>query len=91
MTCRSLKVLVDSPGSANQNRPNCYTSIQEDTSEKTPLLQGDKTKKSEKEPEVIGPSLIKVIIKTFGWEILHAQTFKLFYDGLVFVLPELLK
>lgn len=90
-TVRSLKVLVDSPGSANQNRPNCYTSIQEDTSEKTPLLQRDKTKKSEKEPEVIGPSLIKVIIKTFGWEILHAQTFKLFYDGLVFVLPELLK
>lgn len=73
-------------------RSKHYSSIQdEETSEKTPLLQSDESKKSKTEPTVKGPSLIKALFRTFGWELLHAQIFKLFYDVLVFVLPALLK
>ena len=79
------------PGPSDKVQPNCYTSIQEETSEKSPLLKKETKEKSKKELEVIGPSLIKVLFKTFGWELLHSQMFKLLYDVLVFVLPILLK
>lgn len=79
------------PGPSDRVQPNCYTSIQGETSEKSPLLKKETKEKSKKEPEVIGPSLIKVLFKTFGWELLHSQMFKLLYDVLVFVLPILLK
>ncbi|XP_048728231.2 multidrug resistance-associated protein 1-like [Ostrea edulis] len=86
----SLIVPVSPPDPMKRSKH--YSSIQdEETSEKTPLLQSDESKKSKTEPTVKGPSLIKALFRTFGWELLHAQIFKLFYDVLVFVLPALLK
>ncbi|XP_062606443.1 multidrug resistance-associated protein 1-like [Saccostrea cucullata] len=88
---KSLTVsVVPGPTSEMQHSSN-YTSIQEETSEKSPLLPKSEEEKSKRETKVPGPSLLNVLFKTFGWELLHAQIFKLFYDVLVFVLPQLLK
>ena len=67
-----------------------------DHTERTPLLR-DGNAKNESEKEKSGkdkekkPSLLKVLVKTFGVEFLHAQVFKLFYDGLIFLFPQLLQ
>ncbi|KAJ8315796.1 hypothetical protein KUTeg_007946 [Tegillarca granosa] len=72
--------------------------IQDDQSETTPLLKekpdAKESKKDTKKATVDlsnKPSLFKVLFKTFGWELLHSQIFKLFYDILQFINPLLLQ
>lgn len=36
-------------------------------------------------------SLFQIMVKTYGWELLHSHIFKAFYDVLVFTTPVLLR
>ncbi|XP_060068351.1 multidrug resistance-associated protein 1-like [Ylistrum balloti] len=67
----------------------------ENFTERTPLLSGTNinqdTKKDSSKDLVGKASLAKVLFKTFGLELLNAHIFKLFYDGLNFVNPFLLR
>ncbi|XP_064629119.1 multidrug resistance-associated protein 1-like isoform X2 [Lineus longissimus] len=75
--------------------------IQEaDVSERTPLIMqrsyGSHPEPSHVEmlivkPERGGPSLMKVLVKFFGWTWLYAQLFKLVHDVLLFTSPVLLR
>lgn len=68
-----------------------------EATESTPLLHNsskdgepdEKTKKAKDTKP--GVSLFKVLTKTFGWELLLSNIWKLFYDVLLFANPFLLR
>ncbi|XP_052804271.1 multidrug resistance-associated protein 1-like isoform X1 [Mya arenaria] len=79
-----------------------FTNRLTSSSEHTPLLassggkyginastkkEDDKKKENETKKNQASPSLLKVIVKCFGWAILKGWACKLVYDGLQFVSP----
>ena len=61
-------------------------------SESTPLLQSTSAEKKEKKETKEGKiSLAKVLVKTYWWEFIRSNIWKLFYDALLFANPFLLQ
>lgn len=60
-----------------------------DADETTPLIVTNKHQEDfkGKKPEHPSPSLLKILVKTFGVELLQSHVWKLFYDALILTNP----
>jgi hypothetical protein len=65
-----------------------YQQIQDKMSESTPWLQPT-TKIRYKQTNTL--TLLNILVRTFGIELLHAHIWKVFYDVTIFISPFLLR